>query len=202
LRLCVEHSAPLLIPLAFRVASALTIFPPLTSMNLTRFTLLAFAAASLFSTARAQISPIRLRVEQSNKNNTTSYKTVQARTLTIYLTNSSQQPADVVVKWAVLGRDIKTKDFVTIESGEMKSSLAPSGNDKRDTPTVNASSEEARVGSKGKTDDVGNKIIGHGVQVWQGDKLIAETYEPASIKEHFGKAPTAKPLDQQKPKKK
>ncbi len=171
-------------------------------MNLTRLTLLFVAAASLFSTAHAQVSPIRLRVEQSNKNTTKSYKTVQARTLTIYLTNSSQQAADVVVKWAVLGRDIKSKDFVTIEQGEMKSSLGPSGTDKRDTPEVNASSEEARVGSKGKSEDIGNKIVGHGVQVWQGDKLVAETYEPASIKEHFGKAPPARPLDQIKQQKK
>lgn len=171
-------------------------------MNLTRLTLLFVAAASLFSTARAQVSPIRLRVEQSNKNTTKSYKTVQARTLTIYLTNSSQQAADLVVKWAVLGRDIKSKDFVTIEQGEMKSSLGPSGTDKRDTPEVNASSEEARVGSKGKSEDIGNKIVGHGVQVWQGDKLVAEIYEPASIKEHFGKAPPARPLDQLKQQKK
>lgn len=171
-------------------------------MNSPRFFPLVVAVLSLFSAAQAQVSPIRLRVEQSNKNTTKAYKTVQARTLTIYVANSSPQAAEVVVKWAVLGRDIKSKDFVTIEQGEMKSSLGPSGTDKRDTPEVNASSEEARLGSKGKTEDMGNKIVGHGVQVWQGDKLAAELYEPASIKEHFGKAPPAKPLDQLKQQKK
>lgn len=158
------------------------------------------AAACLVSTAAAQVSTVRLRVEQVSKNDKNSYKTVQSRSLTIYLTNSAPLPADAVVKWAVFGRDIKTKDVVTIEQGEMKSSMKASGAEKLQTPVVQASSEEARVGSKGKTDDAGHKIIGHGVQVYQGDKLVAELYEPLSMKESFGKAPAAQPLDKQKKK--
>lgn len=157
-------------------------------------------AAGLVSTATAQVSTVRLRVEQVSKNDKTSYKTVQSRSLVVYLTNSAQLPADAVVKWAVFGRDIKTKDVVTIEQGEMKSSMKASGAEKLQTPVVQASSEEARVGSKGKNEAAGNKIIGHGVQVWQGDKIVAELYEPLSIKESFGKAPAAVPLDKQKKK--
>lgn len=165
-----------------------------------RALLLAFTvvAANLVSSAFAQVSPVRMRVEVSSKGDKTSYKTVQSRSLTIHLTNSSQQPADVVVKWAVLGKDIGSKEAVTIGQGELKSSLKASGVDKLETPAVHASAEEARLGSKGKTEDMGNKITGHGVQVWQGDKLIAEMYEPASIKPDFGKAPAAKPIEKKK----
>lgn len=167
-----------------------------------RSLLLAFTvvAAILLTSALAQVSPIRMRVEQVSKGDKTSYKTVQSRSLTIHLTNSSQQPADVVVKWAVLGKDISSKEVVTVEQGEMKSSLKASGSEKLQTATAQAASEEARLGSKGKTEDIGTKITGHGVQVWQGDKMIAEMYEPASLKANFGKAPAAKPLDQQKKK--
>ncbi len=161
---------------------------------------LLLGAACLVSTAAAQLSPIRLRVEQTSKSDTTSYKSVQARSLAIHLTNSSPQPADVIVKWAVLGRDIKSKDIVTVEQGEMKSSMKASGGEKLQTPFAQAAAEEARTGSKGKSEDIGTKIIGHGVQVWQGEKLIAETYEPTSIKASFGKAPVAQPLDKQKKK--
>ncbi|MEQ1860850.1 MAG: hypothetical protein ABMA13_13020 [Chthoniobacteraceae bacterium] len=152
------------------------------------------------ATATAQVSAVRLRVEQVSKSNTTSYKTVQTRSLTIHLANSSTQPADVKVKWAVLGRDIKSKDVVTVEQGELAAALKPTGTEKLQTPAVSAAAEEARTGSKGKSDDIGTRIIGHGVQVWQGEKLVAEFYEPASLKESFGKAPVAQPLDKQKKK--
>lgn len=167
-----------------------------------RLLLAAAALVCLLAAAEAQVSPIRLRVEQQSKSDTTSYKSVQSRSLTIHLTNSSPQPADVTVKWAVLGRDIKSKDVVTVEQGEMKSSMKAAGGDKLQTPEAKAAAEEARIGSKGKSDDIGTKIIGHGVQVFQGDKLVAEMYEPASVKASFWKAPVAKPLDEQKPKKK
>lgn len=170
---------------------------------MSRLVFVALVCLGVLATASAQVSPIRLRVEQQSKSNTASYKSIQSRSLTVHLTNSAPQPADVIVKWAVLGRDIKSKDIVTVEQGEMKSSMKASGGEKLQTPVAQAAAEEARIGSKGKSDDIGTKIIGHGVQVFQGDKLVAEFYEPASIKASFWKAPVAKPLDDQKgPKKK
>jgi hypothetical protein len=170
----------------------------------TRVFAIAFSVvtACLLSTAAAQVSPIRLRVEQTSKSDTIGYKSVQSRNLTILLANSSAQTADVKVKWAVLGRDLKSKEIVTIGQGELTASVAASATEKLQTPAVNAASEEARIGSKGKSDDIGTRIIGQGVQVWQGEKVIAEAYEPASIKESFGKAPAAQPLDKQKQQKK
>ncbi|NDG04794.1 MAG: hypothetical protein EB121_05535 [Alphaproteobacteria bacterium] len=66
------------------------------------------------------------------------------------------------------------------------------------TPLAHAVSEEARIGSKGKTDDAGNRIMGQGVQIWQGAKLVAEVYDPESLKESFGKAPAAKVIEKKK----
>lgn len=169
-----------------------------------RFPIVAFCLAMvcLLSTAAAQLSPIQLRVEQSSKSDTIGYKSVQSRSLTIHLANSSAQPADVKVKWAVLGRDLKSKDIVTIGQGDLTATVAAKGAAKLQTPAANAASEEARIGSKGKSDDIGTRIVGHGVQVWQAEKLVAEMYEPASLKDSFGKAPVAEPLDKQKQQKK
>jgi hypothetical protein len=159
----------------------------------------ALAAAFLSATtAHAQLSTLRMRLEANSSADRDSYKLTQSRSLTIYLNNSGLEPADVVVKWAVLGRDIKSKDIVTVDSGEIKSSLKPRGDDKLQTPVAKAASEEARLGSKGKSDDIGTRIVGHGAQLWQGEKMIAEVYEPAAMKAEFGKAKPVQHLDKQK----
>ena len=44
-------------------------------------------------------------------------------------------------------------------------------------------------GIKVKIMGTGNKVTGYGVQVFLGDKLVAESYEPASLKEASSKAP-------------
>lgn len=153
--------------------------------------LLGFVMAGLISTAGAQVSPVRLRVEQSSKSDTTSYKNVQTRSLSIFLANSSAQPAEVKVKWAIFGRDIKSKEIVTVAQGETNASIKASGSEKVQTDAAHAVSEEARTGSKGKSEAVGCRMVGHGVQVWQADRLVAEFYDPLSLKESFGKAPPA-----------
>lgn len=150
------------------------------------------------SPVRAQVNPIHVRVEQSSKSDTTGYKTVQSRSLNIYIANGSIQPQDVTVKYVIFGRDLKSKDLVTVEQGESKASLKASGTEKVQSVEARVSSEEARAGSKGKSPDTGTRLIGYGVQVLQGEKVVAETYEPASMKASFGKTPVMRPPDKKK----
>lgn len=174
----------------------------LTTFQRTCVVITAAITAGFLSTASAQLSPLRMRLEVNSSGDREAYKTMQSRSIAIYLTNSGLEPADVVVKWAVMGRDIKSKEVVTVEQGEIKSSLKARGSDKLETPVARAAAEEARLGSKGKSDDIGTKIIGHGAQLWQGEKMIAEIYEPPALKDSFGKARAAVPLDKLKGQKK
>lgn len=148
----------------------------------------------------AEVSPVRVRVELTSKNDTTSYKSVQSRTLNIIVSNSSSELLDLKAKFAVFGRDIKTQEIVTIEQGEIPVSLKARGTEKVQSQTAHAVAEEERVGSKGKSEAFGYKIIGQAVQIMKGDIVMAESFEPASMKDSFGKAPMA--LKPEKKKKK
>jgi hypothetical protein len=141
---------------------------------------------------------VRVRVDQSGKSDTTSYKTVQSRSLTISVSNISREPLALKVKYVIFGRDINSKDVVTVAQGDLKLSVKALATEKAETPVAHAVSEEARIGSKGKHDAAGNRFIGQGVQVWNGDVMVAEVYEPPGLKESFGKAPPAKLIEKKK----
>ena len=47
--------------------------------------------------------------------------------------------------------------------------------------------------AKGKIDPSGAILLGEGEQVLQGDKIVAEEYNPPSMKEQWGKAAPATP---------
>jgi hypothetical protein len=164
-----------------------------------------FIAATTLAFSRtvfaAPPSAVRLRVEQVSKSDTISYKSVQSRSLNITVANSSNEALELKVKYVVFGRDVSTKDVVTVGQGELPVSVKALGTEKVQTPAAQAASEDARIGSKGKSEAMGSKIIGQGVQVLRAEAVVAEYYEPMSVKEHFGKAPVAQPLDKLKQKK-
>lgn len=146
----------------------------------------------------AQVSPVRLRVEQVSKSDTTSYKTVQTRSLNVQVSNGSLEAVELKLKYVIFGRNLKGGDVVTVGSGEVPVTVKPQGTEKVTTPVATSVSQEARIGSKGKSEEAGSRIIGQGVQAWKGETMVAEFYEPASVKEHFGKAPPAEVLDKKK----
>lgn len=150
------------------------------------------------SCAQAQVGAVRVRMEQTSKSDTTSYKTVQSRSLNVFVSNSSKEALELKVKWAVFGRDLKDQQIVTIEQGELPVSVKPQGTEKIQTPQVRTAAEEERIGSKGKSEAGGSRIIGQGVQVMKGDTLVAEAYEPPSLRDSFGKAPPALKLEKKK----
>ena len=158
----------------------------------------AFSAVS-----RAESSPIRIRVEATNKLDPEKTKTTQTRVLNVTLDNSSAEPQELKVKFAVFGRDVSSRDIVTVGQGEVPVTVKGRGSEKVQTTEAKASSDDpkpaanAKGGGK-KAEPTGQKIVGHGVQVFKGDTMVAEFYEPASMKASFGTATAVKPAEAKK----
>jgi hypothetical protein len=157
------------------------------------------------SAMSADASGILLRVEQHNTsdmNQKDHYSRTQKRTLKIYLTNSSPNPADLKVKYSYLGRDLASHDIVVIKSGEDQVAVKPQGEatDDAGSATSQSTDEHYQAGGGGKTAKpaakipaAGAKFVGYAVQVYSGSTLVAETYEPPSMHDELGKAQPEKP---------
>jgi hypothetical protein len=162
-----------------------------------------FATALLLAVGHADVSPIRVRVEVTSKTDADRGKdkdtTTYSRFLNVIVDNGGAEAAELKIKYAIFGRDIASKDIVTLGSGEVPVSVKPRGSEKVQTPKADAVLDEPKPqkGQK-KADPTGNKIVGHGVQVLKGDTVVAEVYEPASMKASFGTATAVKPADAKK----
>jgi hypothetical protein len=159
---------------------------------------LAMIGTGFFPDASAAPNPVTVRVEQANKvsgGKTSMDKFIrhQHRTLTVFVTNGAAETAQVLVKYTIFGREVTSREVVTIEHGERAATVAARTTATVETSKATATSEDEHFKGKKKIEAAGNKIIGHGVQVWQGEAVVAEVYEPPGIKEHWGKAvPAAK----------
>ncbi len=184
-------------------------------------TLCAFALIAAVSPAQAQVSPFRVRVEQVNKSDNEKFNKTQTRSLKIFVSNSSKEAAELIAKYVFFGREIKGNEVVKIDEGEKAVSVKPLGTEMVETGSATTKMEEAHSASTGKgkggggnssgkgnspgkkVEASGHKFVGYGVQVYQGDKLVAESYDPLSGKEEWTKAypvklPTAAPAAKKK----
>jgi hypothetical protein len=160
------------------------------------------ALAGLLTSARAEISPFRVRVEQVSKSETEKFTKTQKRSLKIFVSNSSKEAAELVAKYYIFGRELQDNDIVKLDEGAKPVSSKPLGTEMVESAIVSTSSEEAhssgssRGKSSGKsakkTEASGTKILGFAVQVFQGEKMVAESYDPPSMKEQISKAYPAK----------
>ena len=149
-----------------------------------------FAGSTL---VHAEPSAVRIRVEQANKTDTEKFKKTQKRSLKIQVSNSGKEALELTVKYVFFGRDLSSKDIVGIDKGDLPASVGPGLTVAVETPTVTASGIEAHSEKAKKIEASGQKMMGHGVQVFQGETLVAENYEPLSMKEEFGKVTIVKP---------
>ncbi len=147
--------------------------------------------SALTLSLRAEVSPIRISVEQISKTEVKDKKSThdktQVRSLKILLDNGSTQTFDgLVVKYWFLGHAVADHAIKPIAEGERKSSLAPRGKDVVESEVVSKHFVEEHVEKKGKaTTKVpasGEKIIGYAVRVLQGDKVLAEYYSDAGYR--------------------
>ena len=155
------------------------------------------ATASLFhAPLRAEPSAVSIRVEQANKSDMDGkdrHSRDHIRTLNIFVDNNSVEQLELKVKHIVFGRDMLHHDYMTVGEGEKLITVKPHGSEKVETPPAKSNSTDQHYDAKTKkkVEASGATIIGAGVQVMQGDKLVAEWYDPLSLKEHWGK--TIKP---------
>jgi len=176
-------------------------------MKLPALLLLVLSTTAL--TLHAQISPIRITVEQvvgkSDSNAKTGQK-AQSRSLKITLNNNSAESFDgLQVKYWFFGRDMKSHDTKEITAGERKSSLAPRGKEVIESETASGTYVEqhaqaqrgggragqpgrgGRAGGVTKVQASGDKITGYAVRVMKDDKVLAEYYSEPSYKALVGK---------------
>jgi hypothetical protein len=172
------------------------------------------AALSLLATpaTHAEVSAISIHVEASSKtelNKDDRYTKTQAHSLKVQVTNSGKEPADINVKYIFFGRDVKAHNIDKINEGEKTAQIKPLATDVVDIPAVTSSYTDEHYdmpggggagGGKGggknvkpgkKVEASGSKFVGYAVQVFQKDKMVAEAYEPASMKDEVGKAAAA-----------
>lgn len=173
-------------------------------MKLPPIALFAAALLAVSSAASAQVSAFRMRIEQVTKSETEKFSKKQQRSLKIFVSNSSKDAGELVAKYVFFGRDLKGSEVVKLDEGEKAVSVGPLNTTMVETGVATATSEEAHStgyssGGKGKGGSSGKKVeasgqkfTGYGVQLFQGDKMVAEQYDPPSGKEQWSKAYPAK----------
>ena len=156
-------------------------------MKIPHFLLALFLA--LAPSVRAEVSPIRITVEQSNKTEAKDKKNphekTQVRSLKIQLDNGSATAFDaLVVKYWFLGHEVTERAIKPIAEGERKSAITPRGKDVVDSEVVakHFSEEHYDAKKKAKVPATGEKIVGYAVRVMQGDKVVAEFYSEPGYK--------------------
>ena len=165
-------------------------------MKLHPLILATLCAVSVF--ARAEISPISIRVEQTTGVDREKFKKTQEKALKIFVTNgSSADINNLTVKYFFFGHSLKDHEAEILEKGERTASVKARMTETVETPVAKASSTEAHSeAKKGKGQNAkkgsqagkkvaasGEKLTGYGVQVFEGGKLLADYFSEPSLRE-------------------
>lgn len=168
--------------------------PHTVNSPLTKIAAFSAAAFGLCGPLTAEPTAVTIRVEQANKSDMNPKDRIartHCRKLHVFVTNNSQEQLPLKIKYMLFGRDMLTHDIVKVSEGEQPVEVKPHS-------AANVDSAEAKIVSsaqhwdakaKKMIDPSGATIVGAGVQVLQGDKLLAEWYDPMSVKDEWGKAP-------------
>ncbi len=151
--------------------------------------------------AWAEASPIRMDVQQRQKTDSkgkSHESKTQMRSLEISLQNLSRLNCDnLVVKYWFFAKGIKDGDTDIFKHGERKTSVAAGKKEVVESESVSSSYTEDHVevekgkskGGKNATPKVkkvegsGDRIVGYGVRVMDGEKVLAEVFSPQGLKE-------------------
>ena len=174
----------------------------ITSMK--QFFLALFFVVSAALTSFAQISPIRMDVLQKQKTESKGAgkaSKTQIRSLEISLQNlSRQEHPNLQVHYWFFAKGIKDGDIDVFKKGERKASLAAGEKQVIESEQVNSSYTEDHVQvekgkAKGnhaksnpaatvrKVEGSGDRIVGYGVRLMDGDKVLAEVFSPQGLKD-------------------
>ena len=130
----------------------------------------------------------------------------QNHSLKIYVTNTSKDVSNVKVKHIFFGRNLKNHSVDKINEGEKEAQVKPLATEAVEVPMVSSTYTEEHFETGGggagggkagrgkpgkKVEASGSRFVGYAVQVFQGEKMVAEAYEPASMKDEVSKAAAA-----------
>lgn len=164
------------------------------------FALASIALAASAVSSFAQISPVRMDVLQRQKtdsNGKSNESKKQVRSLDISLQNLSKQDANVVVKYWFFARKVSGGDTTVFRSGERKAAVAPGKTEHVESEMVSSSFTEdhfkvERSKSRGnsgntntkvsKVEGRGERIVGYGVRLMDGTKVLSEVFSPQGLK--------------------
>ena len=164
-----------------------------------------FIIAALFAVpvyARAEVSAVSIRVEQTTGVDRTKFTKTQEKALKIFVTNGSGADIhNLSVKYYFFGHDVRDHEAEILDKGESPVSVKARATATVETSAVKAkATEEHLVAGRGgfkssnkkgsgfnnnakKVEATGEKLTGYGVQVFDGNKLVADCFSEPSLKE-------------------
>lgn len=111
----------------------------------------------------------------------------QGKMLSISVRNASKRfENELIVRYWIIGRDLKTMRPSLMDGGELSADLKPNATF---TATSEAVKETAsrKMASPGKMGEAtGVKVVGYGVQVIKGGKVIGEAFQESIYKKLVG----------------
>lgn len=163
-----------------------------------------------FATAQMVPANDRVRVEVKvetavdtrNLPNTTANKVTQRKTLTIQLSGKRREGESRVVRWTVLGRNVKTNTVHPLDSGEFKLALNAQGAQSVESKAITTTytpehsvvvneNRRKNFGIRANNRDTvpktkrvaaeGDKYVGYTVQVLDGGKLVGQASDPVGL---------------------
>ena len=148
------------------------------------------------ASAHAVVGDLMLMVkERSDSEKAAKYTYRQNIALEITISGKPHNPETRIVKWTVYGKDRKTDAVSILKSGDARVDFALGSTQKIITEevsttssadhTVSSSSRGGRGNSRRlrytKVEGSGTRYIGYGVQVFEGDKVVAEKFDPRTL---------------------
>jgi hypothetical protein len=111
----------------------------------------------------------------------------QEKVIAITLRNSARRPeSELLVRYWFIGRDMKTFKVSLLDGGQSSAELKPGGTFVMNSDPVKGTVTR-KAASPGKMGEVsGIKIVGYGVQVIKGDRVVGETFLESEYKKLVG----------------
>ncbi len=146
--------------------------------------------------AHAVVGDVMLMVkERSDSEKVAKYTYRQTIVLEIAINGKPRNPETRIVKWTVYGKDRKTGVVAALKAGDARVDFSAGATQKIITEevsttssadhTVSSSSRGGRGNSRRlrytKVEGGGDRYIGYGVQVFDGEKVVAEKYDPRTL---------------------
>lgn len=141
--------------------------------------------------------------EQADSESKGKHTRAQSVILEITLRGQPLKPEGRTVKWTAFGRDAKSGATSILESGGAAVDLSKGSvqliQTKPITTTYTSSHTETKSSSGGRTrgrrvsvksiDGSGVRYLGYGVQIFEGEKVVGEKFDPKSLEKELSPVP-------------